>query len=102
MKRNHCVYILASGRNGTLYTGVTNDLVRRMWEHREGRIEGFTKKYNVHRLVYYEVYEDPLTAIRREKEIKRWRRDWKIQAIMNRNPAWLDLSERLINDLPWH
>ena len=74
MRRFYFVYLLASQRNGTLYTGVTNDLVRRMWEHREGLIDGFTKRYNVKMLVYFECFEDPMSAIRREKIIKRWRR----------------------------
>ncbi len=101
MRRIYFVYILASQRNGTLYTGVTNDLVRRIWEHREGLLDGFTKKYNVKLLVYFEWHEDPVSAIAREKIIKRWRRAWKIKLIQKRNPSWRDLSENLLNELPW-
>jgi putative endonuclease len=101
MARHYYVYILASGRKGTLYVGVTSDLVRRMWQHREGLFEGFTKQYGVTQLVYYEIHEDPTSAIRQEKRIKRWRRDWKIKAIQRKNPSWHDLCERLVNDLPW-
>ena len=85
------VYILASQRNGTLYTGMRNDLARRVWEHRTGSIEGFTKRYGVHRLVYYEVFIDPLSAIRRENCIKKCNRAWKIQMIEDHNPDWWDL-----------
>ena len=101
MRRYYFVYILASGRNGTLYTGITSDLVRRMWEHREGLLDGFTKTYNVKMLVYYETLEDPVSAIAREKVIKRWRRAWKIKLIQKRNPAWRDITENLLNELPW-
>ena len=83
MQREHLyfVYILASRRNGTLYVGVTNDLVRRIFEHREGKVEGFTKRYEVHRLVCFERHGDIQEAIAREKRLKRWRRDWKIELI---------------------
>ncbi|MEO8926365.1 MAG: GIY-YIG nuclease family protein [Caulobacteraceae bacterium] len=89
------VYILTSGRNGTLYTGVTTNLVRRVWEHREGVLEGFTRKYNVKRLVWYETHATVLEAIAREKAIKRWRRAWKIALIEVDNPLWGDLYEDL-------
>lgn len=85
------VYILASGQHGTLYVGVTNDLVRRAWEHRGGLVEGFTKKYGVTRLVWFEEHSSPAVAIKREKQIKRWRRDWKVRLIEEENPLWSDL-----------
>ncbi len=86
-----CVYIMASQRNGTLYIGVTNDVVRRVWEHKNGVVDGFTKKYGVHMLVYYELHETMPDAILREKRMKRWARDWKIELIESVNPAWRDL-----------
>ena len=85
------VYILASQRNGTLYIGVTSDLVQRVWQHRNGLVEGFTKKYGVHRLVYYELHADMTEAIQREKRLKKWNRAWKIELIERENPEWLDL-----------
>lgn len=93
MTRDHTyfVYILASQRNGTLYVGVTNDIVRRVQEHREGLVEGFTKRYQVKLLVHYEVHQDIREAILREKRIKRWLRPWKIQLIEATNPQWVDL-----------
>jgi putative endonuclease len=89
------VYMLASGRNGTLYIGVTNDLLRRTWEHRNGVAEGFTKKYGVHILVWYEVHGDIATAIAREKQLKGWNRSWKIRLIETDNSGWNDLYDRL-------
>ncbi len=89
------VYILASQPNGTLYIGVTNDLVRRVHEHRESVIDGFTKRHGVKRLVYYEVHDGPEQAIRREKALKRWNRDWKIALIERDNPLWIDLWDGL-------
>jgi putative endonuclease len=85
------VYILASRRNGTLYIGVTNDLIRRVHEHREGLVPGFTKRYGVKVLVYYEVHSEIASAIEREKRMKRWRRAWKLQLIEGGNPQWRDL-----------
>jgi putative endonuclease len=85
------VYILASRIGGTLYIGVTNDLVRRVHEHRERFSNGFTKKYDVHRLVYFEQFDDAENAIRREKRLKEWNRDWKIRLIEETNPNWIDL-----------
>ena len=85
------VYILASKRNGTLYIGVTNNLIRRVSEHTYGTHEGFTKKYNVHRLVYYEEFSDIIDAIQREKRLKKWNRAWKIRLIQGVNPSWEDL-----------
>jgi putative endonuclease len=89
------VYILASGKNGTLYTGVTNDVPRRTTQHREGTASAFTKKYRVHRLVYMEVHEEILEAIAREKTLKRWRRAWKSALIEQANPNWRDLYGEL-------
>ena len=85
------VYILASKRNGTIYLGVTSDLVKRVWEHKSGWVEGFTKKYGVKMLVYYEIHEDAETAIKREKQIKKWRRAWKLKLIEEENSEWRDL-----------
>ena len=90
------VYLLASRKHGTLYLGVTNDLVRRVHEHREKLLPGFTARYAVSRLVWFETYDDPATAIAREKEIKKWRRDWKIVLIERDNPDWLDLYDVII------
>ncbi|MBM3538752.1 MAG: GIY-YIG nuclease family protein [Alphaproteobacteria bacterium] len=89
------VYILASKPNGTLYVGVTKDLVRRAWEHRTGAVEGFTRKHRVHTLVYFEVLEDVRSAIEREKKLKRWRRDWKVALIIGTNPEWRDLYDEI-------
>jgi putative endonuclease len=92
---DYFVYILASRKHGTLHVGVTNDLARRVFEHREGLIKGFTYKYDVKRLVYFELHDDILEAIRREKLIKRWRRDWKIELVERDNPDWRDLYPNL-------
>ena len=88
-----CVYILASKRNGTLYVGVTNDIVRRAWEHKSGAFNGFAKRYNVHQLVHVEFHETMPDAIVREKQIKKWRRAWKVELIERGNPEWRDLYE---------
>jgi putative endonuclease len=85
-----CVYILASQRNGTLYIGVTSDLVRRIWQHREGLAEGFSKDYGCHSLVWYEQHEEMSAAILREKQMKKWNRAWKIALIEKDNPNWRD------------
>ncbi|MGA7973791.1 MAG: GIY-YIG nuclease family protein [Pseudolabrys sp.] len=85
------VYLLASKKQGTLYLGVTRGLVRRIYQHREKLLPGFTSKYDVRRLVWFEVYDDPTSAISREKEIKKWRRAWKIALIEKDNPDWKDL-----------
>ncbi len=95
MTRQFCVYILASGKHGTLYIGVTGDLVRRTHEHRGKVVPGFTRRYGVDRLVYFEVFEDAERAITREKQLKKWRREWKIQLIEQHNPAWADLAPGL-------
>ena len=93
--KEYYVYILASKRNGTLYIGVTNNLIRRIAEHRDGHIDGFTKKYGVKRLVHFEFFEDIHAAIRRETLLKKWRRQWKIDLIQTRNAEWTDLYETL-------
>jgi putative endonuclease len=93
MSRTYYVYILASKRNGTLYIGVTRDLARRAWEHREGMIEGFTKKYDVKRLVYFEAFDDIHAAIAREKRLKKYKREWKMNLIEANNLEWNDLGE---------
>ena len=94
------VYIMASQRNGTLYIGVTNDLIRRVYEHRNDLIVGFTKKYKVHLLVYYEEANDINAAISREKTLKKWHRQWKIDLIETFNPDWFDLYEDLVAGPP--
>jgi putative endonuclease len=95
MKRP-CVYILASKRNGTLYVGVTSDLVQRIWQHKNDQVDGFTKRYAIHRLVWYEVCGAMDVAIAREKAIKEWQRAWKIRLIQETNPAWNDLYNELL------
>jgi putative endonuclease len=96
MPKQPAVYILASQKNGTLYVGVTSDLVKRIWEHRNNLVEGFTKKYNVHLLVWYEIHETMETAITREKALKYWKRDWKLNLIEKDNPRWQDLYETIV------
>jgi putative endonuclease len=91
--RQPCVYILASKRLGTLYVGVTGDLMRRVWKHRTALIEGFTRRYGVYILVYAESHETMESAIKREKQLKRWRRSWKIELIERNNPEWRDLYD---------
>jgi putative endonuclease len=90
------VYILTSQPGGTLYVGVTNDLIRRIFEHREGLVQGFTKKYRVKRLVFYEPHDTALAAIQREKNIKHWSREWKIDLIVSMNPEWHDLYDEIV------
>ena len=96
MDRQPCVYILASKRNGTLYTGVTNNLVRRVWEHRNHLVEGFTSRYEVTMLVWYEHHDSMRDAIMREKVLKKWRREWKLALIEYVNPEWRDLYLELL------
>jgi putative endonuclease len=91
------VYLLASTKHGTLYLGVTNNLVRRIYEHRTKAAGGFTARYGVDKLVWFEIYEDAVTAISREKELKKWRRDWKIRLIEEANPEWGDLYPGISN-----
>lgn len=86
-----CVYILSSKKNGTLYIGVTSDLVKRIWQHKNKEVSGFTEKYDVSGLVYYEVHETMESAIVREKQMKKWKREWKINLIEKQNPEWKDL-----------
>jgi putative endonuclease len=92
MEKQFAVYILASQRNGTLYIGVTSNLPKRVWEHREGVVAGFTKDYGVKNLVWYELHENAESAITREKQIKKWNRIWKLSMIEKANPDWKDLS----------
>jgi len=94
--KDYYVYILASKRNGTLYIGVTNDLVRRVYEYKNNLVKGFTSKYNVHRLVYYEDTNDIDVALNREKQLKKWRRKWKLELIEKMNPDWRDLYNEII------
>lgn len=93
MERIPCVYLLASGFHGTLYTGVSSNLVGRVWQHREEVTKGFTARYGIKRLVWFEIHEDMASAIRREKSIKRWQRQWKMELIEAENPTWRDLAE---------
>ncbi len=92
VERNPCVYILASGHYGTLYIGVTSDLMKRLWQHRESVLPGFTSRYSVYRLVHFEMFGDMERAIAREKQLKSWRRQWKINLINAENPEWRDLA----------
>jgi putative endonuclease len=91
MPKFPCVYILASQRNGTLYIGVTSDLIKRVWQHKNDLVDGFTKKYKVHSLVWYESHETMESALKREKNIKKWNREWKLALIERSNPQWQDL-----------
>ena len=88
---NPCTYIMASKPNGTLYVGVTSNLVQRVYQHKNNLVDGFTQKYSVHELVYFELHGDMNAAITREKQIKKWNRQWKVNLIQNQNPKWLDL-----------
>ena len=93
MNKQPCVYLLASSRNGTLYVGVTSNLVKRVWEHKSHVVDGFTKEYRVDLLVWYEVHETMESAIQREKAIKEWQRAWKLKLIEQMNPDWNDLYD---------
>ena len=95
-ERKPCVYMLASKRNGTLYVGVTSDLVKRIWEHKNHVVEGFTQQYNVHLLVWYEMHDTMESAIAREKAMKEWKRAWKIRRIEEINPEWKDLYPTIL------
>ena len=90
------VYVLSNKRNGTLYTGVTSDLLKRVYEHKNDLVDGFTKKYGIHNLVWYEKHESAESAITREKQIKKWNRSWKLNLIDSFNPLWTDLFEELM------
>jgi putative endonuclease len=94
---SYYVYIIASRKDGTIYIGVTNDIVRRIYQHRTKAVPGFTSKYNITKLVWFEVCDDPTSAIPREKELKKWKRAWKIQLIETQNSAWNDLYESVCN-----
>ncbi|MFA5056403.1 MAG: GIY-YIG nuclease family protein [Dehalococcoidia bacterium] len=96
MSKRPAVYILASRKHGTLYVGVTSDLIKRIWEHKNNAAEGFTKRYEVHMLVWYEQHETMESAITREKAIKEWKRNWKVKMIELSNPEWNDLYDRLL------
>ena len=96
MNKQPAVYILASKKNGTLYIGVTSDLAKRIWEHKNNLAEGFTNRYSVHHLVWYELHERMESAIEREKRLKEWKRIWKLELIENSNPNWLDLYDTII------
>jgi putative endonuclease len=95
MERQFYVYLLTDRPYGTLYAGVTNDLVRRVWEHRNDLVAGFTHEHRLHQLVWYEQHATALEAIRREKLIKKWHRDWKVNLIQRMNPGWRDLFEAI-------
>ncbi len=96
MPKHPCVYILASRRNGTLYVGVTSDLVKRVWEHKSDAVKGFTERYRVHTLVWFEQHESMESAISREKAIKEWKRRWKLDLIERQNPKWRDLYSEIL------
>jgi putative endonuclease len=87
---------MANKPNGTLYIGVTSDLPKRIWEHKNDSVDGFTKRYGVHRVVYYELHDDMISAITREKQLKKWNRAWKLELIETQNPQWNDLSEEIV------
>ena len=95
MDHKYFVYILASRRNGALYIGVTNNLARRIWEHREGSVAGFTKRYSVKNLVYFEMFENIHDAIHRESRLKKWKREWKMNLIQQNNVEWNDLHDQI-------
>ncbi|MHB1357620.1 MAG: GIY-YIG nuclease family protein [Anaerolineae bacterium] len=96
MSKLPTVYILANRRNGATYVGVTSDLVKRIWQHRNDEVDGYTKRYGIHQLVYYETCSDMNTAIIREKQLKHWNRTWKLELIEKQNPEWLDLWPTLV------
>ena len=96
MEKDFYVYIMANQRNGTIYVGVTSNLIKRVWQHKTGLVEGFTKKYQIHNLVYYEKHGESYSAIQREKRLKEWQRQWKLELIESMNPYWNDLYETII------
>ena len=100
MEKNYYVYILANKRNGTLYIGITSNLIKRVWEHKEKIADGFTKKYDVDKLVYVEYFRDPENAIKREKRLKKYKRQWKINLIEKDNPQWNDLYDIFVSGYP--
>ena len=96
MNKQPAVYVLASKRNGTLYVGVTSDLIKRVWEHKNNVVKGFTERYSVHQLVWYELHETMESAIRKEKMLKNWKRVWELELIERSNPNWQDLYETVV------
>lgn len=96
MNKQYYVYIVSNFKRSVLYIGVTEDLIKRIWQHKSGLVDGFTKRYKVHDLMYYEVFTDPIEAIAREKYLKNWHRGWKIDLIKTRNPEMIDLYPSLI------
>ena len=96
MDKQPAIYIMASKHNGTLYIGVTSDIIKRVWQHKNGVTGGFTQKYCVHRLVYYELFDDMESAILREKQLKKWRRAWKIKLFEKSNRSWRDIYPDII------
>ena len=96
MNKQPAVYILANKRNGTLYVGVTSDLIKRIWQHKNNVVKGFTERYSIHQLVRYELHETMESAIRKEKMLKNWKRDWKLELIERSNPNWQDLYGTII------
>ena len=96
MTKQPAVYILASARNGTLYIGVTSNLIKRIWEHKNNMVEGFTKRYGVHHLVWFELHENMDSAIERENNLKEWKRLWKLNLVERNNPDWRDLYDDII------
>jgi len=95
MNRQPAVYILASKRNGTLYIGLTSNLIKRIWEHKNNLVEGFTKRYSIHKLVWYELHESMESAIEQEMRLKEWKRQWKLELIERTNPNWQDLYDAI-------
>jgi putative endonuclease len=95
LDKQYYVYILASRKNGTLYIGATSNLEKRVWQHKNKIVKGFTEKYDVNRLVYFEIYESPSDAVVRERQMKKWNRKWKIALIEKKNPEWVDLCKRI-------
>ncbi|MBN1474511.1 MAG: GIY-YIG nuclease family protein [Syntrophaceae bacterium] len=96
VSKQPAVYLLASKRNGTLYIGVTSDLIKRIWEHQNNLVKGFTKRYNVHNLVWYKMHDNMASAIEREKKLKEWKRVWKLELIESSNPNWNDLYDTIL------
>jgi len=96
MNKQPAVYILANKRNGTLYVGVTSDLIKRIWQHKNNVVKGFTERYSIHQLVWYELHETMESAIRKEKMLKNWKRDWKLELIERSNPNWQDLYGTIV------
>lgn len=96
MNKTFCVYIVANKRNGALYVGVTSDLLRRVWQHKQKEVAGFTARYGIDKLVYYETSESAESAIQREKQLKKWSRSWKLRLIEEKNPDWRDLYDEIV------